>query len=157
MNAKLDAVIQPVQAQRPEPVPPAGPQLPVQGNQQTDGFSATQLSQIKALLESMLPSNGGSGSSGDTASQIAVKKPMGEPGKLSVLQKALLSSMFDGKTSLAEGEGLNELQAKIKGAWSQRSIVDAMGSFLSEHCAGQIPKTKDDRIKLFSDTLLSLH
>ena len=105
----------------------------------------------------MLHSNGGSGSSGDTASQIAAKKPMGEPGKLSVLQKALLSSMFDGKISLAEGEGLNELQAKIKGAWSQRSIVDAMGSFLSEHCSGQIPKTKDERIKLFYDTLLSLH
>ena len=157
LNSKLESVIKPM-------VQPAKDvSLHVQQSQQGQhpqqdaGFSAAQLAQIKAIFESMVPQPG-AGSSNDVVPQGPQSKAKvePEPGKNSTLQKALLSSLFNGKVSLGDGEGLDELKVKIKALWSQRAIVEALGGFLEEHCDARVPKGKDERIKMFWDTLLSL-
>ena len=65
--------------------------------------------------------------------------------------------MFGGKVTLKPTDTLETLQTEIKNLWSQRTVVKALGNFLSEHAPSTaVPKAEDNRIKLFWEVMLEL-
>ena len=72
-----------------------------------------------------------------------------------MLQLACVKAMFNNRVKVSKGT-YSELAAGIKAKWSQRCVVDAVNGFITQHSSSQVPKLKDDRIRLLRDTLRSL-
>ena len=66
--------------------------------------------------------------------------------------------MFLGKFILKETEGLSELKERIEANWSNRSIVQALDGFITDHgpAGTKVPKGKGDRVKIYWEILSNL-
>ena len=72
-----------------------------------------------------------------------------QDGQPSVLQLALLNSLFQGKVTLAAGEDYEVFKERVIAAWSNRPVVDNLGSFIQDHGppGSQIPKETQNASK----------
>eukprot|EP00930_Biecheleria_cincta_P039551 TRINITY_DN27182_c0_g1_i1.p1 TRINITY_DN27182_c0_g1~~TRINITY_DN27182_c0_g1_i1.p1 ORF type:complete len:303 (+),score=75.48 TRINITY_DN27182_c0_g1_i1:53-910(+) len=141
------------------------PVTPAEGAPVSSGFSAEQLKQIKSIFQELLPKTAPPLPVAPEASEeveVAVAtnpmKSSATGATLTPLQGAFVNSLFGNRVNVQLSDGLPEFQAKIKAAvWTQRPVVEATASFLSDHSEAQVPKGKDDRIHLFWTTLQSLN
>ena len=139
---------------------PTGSEL---GTVHNSAFSAAQLAQLGELIAAKLPQQttnppvvpqGGAPPAG--AALLRAQQPQGA-GALSPLQRTLLNSWFGGKVTVAPEDTLKEFQDKIKDAWAQRPVVDALGQFITEQSPdAQVPRGKDERSKMFWELLSQL-
>ena len=125
----------------------------------SEGFTPGQLDQIRQLLTDSKPDPSkviGAGGSKSGNGGSASTKP--EDSSLSQLQLALCNSMFLGKVILKETEGLSELKERIEANWSNRSIVQALDGFITDHgpAGTKVPKGKGDRVKIYWEILSNL-
>ena len=132
------------------------------GTAQNSAFSSAQLAQLGELIAAKLPQQTTNppvvppGGAPPSSAPPRGQQPQGE-GTLSPLQRTLLNSWFAGKVMLAPEDTIKEFQEKIKDAWTQRSVVDALGQFITEQSPdAQVPRGKDEGTKMFWDLLSQL-
>ena len=127
----------------------SGGQCPGQAAAPSGAFTDAQMEQLKVLLAS--------NQRGPPVQDDEDDKVQASSKTLRPVHVSLVSALFGGRFKVSTNTTLKEFKSQIEKKWSQRPVVEAIGSFLKDHAKDtKVPKGKMERVELFWSVLKSL-